>query len=197
MSIISLLYYTTVILAHRPFWSVATHYQACINAAHSIEKLLLLLEQTFGFDNITYLMAYCIYTGASAILQDARNGNTEANAKIQTFIRALQSGTKRCPLLERSLNIILKGLNSSLGQNTSPGSIPLFDDAAAMHNYIPAFPYFGLSGVGDFDISGHPGGMGIDTFSALDCYPEVHMGAFVGGPVSPDFAQSAMPHHMI
>ena len=145
------------------------------------------------------LLLYCIYTGASAILQDARNGNTEANSKIQTFIRALQSGTKRCPLLERSLNIILKGLNSSIDQNPSPGRMPIFDDTTAIHTYIPAFPYFGFSGVGDFEISGNPGGMSIDTFSALDCFPEVHMGAFVGGHVSPEFSQSAMPHphHML
>src|SRR5687767_15929372 len=69
----SLLYHTTVILAHRPFWAARGHYQACISAAHSIERLLLLLERTFSFANITYMMAYCVYTGASAILPDARD----------------------------------------------------------------------------------------------------------------------------
>ncbi|OAA60959.1 Transcription factor [Niveomyces insectorum RCEF 264] len=172
----NLLYYTTVILAHRPFWSVAVHYEACISAAHSIEKLLLLLERTFGFDNITYLMAYCIYTGASAILREARSGNAEASTKIQTFVRALQSGAKRCPLLERSLSLIRKGLHSPLDRSSTPRSVAVFDDdATAVYNYVPAFPYFGYSDVGDFDFSENPSGINLDTFSTLNCFPEAYM----------------------
>ncbi|KAF6813049.1 C6 transcription factor [Colletotrichum musicola] len=98
----NLLYYTTVILAHRPIWSVASSYQACISAAKSIEKLLLLLEATFGLENITYLMGYCIYTGASAELEDTNKGDPDASAAMQTYLRALNTSMKRCPLLEHS-----------------------------------------------------------------------------------------------
>lgn len=93
----NLLYHTSVILAHRPFWSGPAHYEACVSAAQSIEKLLLLIERTFGFDNITYLMAYCVYTGASALLRDAKSGNADAAAKVQTFTRALRTGAKKMP----------------------------------------------------------------------------------------------------
>jgi hypothetical protein len=67
-----LLYYTTVILAHRPFWSVATYYAVCAGAARAIETLVLLLEVTFGLD-ITSLMGYCIYTGESVVLEDTQS----------------------------------------------------------------------------------------------------------------------------
>jgi hypothetical protein len=198
-----LLYYTTVILSHRPFWSVAVHYQACIRAAYSIEKLLLLLEKTFGFDNITYLMAYCVYTGALPVLQEARNGNTEANAKIQTFTRALQAGTKRCPILERSLNIIRKGLTLSANQQpSSPGNMHVFqEDASTLHNYMPAFPYFGFSGVDEYRMDPwSPGGMNVDSFSSLDCFPEAHMGQMppsldIANP--PSASRDSGAHHMM
>ncbi|RYP18153.1 hypothetical protein DL765_004079 [Monosporascus sp. GIB2] len=107
----NLLYYATVILAHRPFWSASAYYQVCIDASKSIEKLILLLESTFGLGNITYLMGYCIYTGASAILQDAKSGQRAAHGILRTYLRALNAGMKKCPLLERSLHIIVKGLN--------------------------------------------------------------------------------------
>lgn len=48
----SLLYYTTVALLHRPFYSIPLHHRACRQASISIEKLLLLLEKTFGFRKV-------------------------------------------------------------------------------------------------------------------------------------------------
>ena len=92
-------------------WSMPAYYQVCIDASKSIEKLILLLESTFGLGNITYLMGYCIYTGASAILEDAKSGQLAAHGILRTYLRALNAGMRKCPLLERSLNIIVKGLN--------------------------------------------------------------------------------------
>lgn len=170
-----MLYFTTVILAHRPFWSVASYYQTCINAAKSIEKLLLLLESTFGFENITYLMGYCIYTGASAVVEEAKKGGAEANAAMRTYLRALNTGMKRCPLLERSLNIIIKGLK--------PAPIPssLVDDNTQIDTLhpkgrIPAFPYLdpaGHSGL-DFNVEGI-GDSSFDALAMLDCFPELQI----------------------
>src|SRR3954447_12004114 len=103
----SLLYYTTVILLHRPTGDQI----ACRNAANSIEKLLLLLEGTFGFTRITYLIAYCIYTGASAMLQGVKSGDSEASTRMETFLRALNTGVQSCPILQRSLDIINASMN--------------------------------------------------------------------------------------
>lgn len=170
---ISLLYFTTVILTHRPFWAMSEHYQACITAAHSIEKLLLLLEKTFTFANITYMMAYCVYTGASAILPDARDGNLEACAKIQTFIRALEGSLQRCPLTKRSLKIIEKGLKKTPTPAATLDSQTI-DMAPPAPTYIPAFPYVGMDG--HFDMNADFGfGMNMDQLSGLDCFPEAHM----------------------
>lgn len=56
-------------------------------------------------------MGYCIYTGASAILEDAKSGQGAAHGILRTYLRALNTGMRKCPLLERSLHIIVKGLN--------------------------------------------------------------------------------------
>jgi hypothetical protein len=119
------------------------------------------------------MMAYCVYTGASAILPDARDGDVEARAKIQTFTRALDSSLERCPLVKRSLKIIEKGL-----KKTAPPPVAPDAQRIDMHppppTYIPAFPYVGLDGHfdlnADFDF-----GMSMDQLSALDCFPEAHM----------------------
>lgn len=170
----SLLYYTTTILTHRPFWSVPAYYQTCINAARSIERLVLLLESTFGLDNITYLMGYCIYTGASAILEDAKKGAGIEDPILKTYLRALNCGKKRCPLLERSLNIIIKSVGHVPVHLTVPdreGQI----DFAAPNTYIPAFPYLDPTWSANFGIDSNHTGIDMDPMAMLDCYPELQM----------------------
>jgi len=172
----SLLYYTTIILLHRPFYSAAAHHMACRRAADSLEKLLLLLERTFGFTRVTYLMGYCIYTGASAVTHDVKAGDVDASRKMQTFLRALQQGTATCPLLQRSLDII----NNCLRTSPAPyaGDTPAEDTLNAITgDYLPAFPYLDLQVGADssnqtMDLSV----MDLDGFSLLDSFPENHIG---------------------
>lgn len=150
-----------------------------------MEKLVLLLESTFGLDNITYLMGYCIYTGASAVLEDAKSSNQGvAHPVLRTFLRALNTGMRRCPLLERSLNIIARSLNrasqtqhqSSSGtdshiQHNSSTAI----DAGGGHvnSYIPAFPYVDPEMSFDFYTNSHSGDHNMNSIASLDCFPEM------------------------
>lgn len=189
----SLLYYTTVILAHRPFWSVAAYYEVCIAAAQSIEKLVLLLESTFGLDNITYLMGYCIYTGASAVLEDAKSsGQGAAHPVLRTFLRALNVGMRRCPLLERSLNIIVRGLSRAPPDRQDMPELrthasdpdgtqtPTMQGAAGgMHvnPYIPAFPYLDHSIPLDLNMDSYFVDHNISAMAVLDCFPEMQLDA--------------------
>ncbi|KAK4150002.1 hypothetical protein C8A00DRAFT_37403 [Chaetomidium leptoderma] len=193
----NLLYYTTVILAHRPFWPLATYYEVCIAAAHSIEKLVLLLESTFGLENITYLMGYCIYTGASVVLEDAQSSNQGvAHPVLSTFLRALNAGMRRCPLLERSLNIIIKRLShaspdrqnmpttrieggSRDGVQTSGGA-----GGVHMNPYIPAFPYLDPPMPFDVNMDAYLGDNNINSMDVLDCFPEMQLEA---GDILPFF----------
>src|SRR3569833_1403615 len=117
-----MLYYATIILLHRPFYSTPAHHAACRRASDNLEKFLLLLEKTFGFTRSTYLMAYCIYTGASALVQDVKLGDVEAARKIQTYIRALRQGVTTCPLEQRSLAIITGSLRAEPAQRPPPSS---------------------------------------------------------------------------
>lgn len=184
----SLLYHTTVILANRPFWSVPAYYQACIAAARDMEKLVILLESTFGLDNITYLMGYCIYTGASAVLEDAKTSNQGvAHPVLRTFLRALNTGMRRCPLLERSLNIIARSLNrassiqhhqpsSGTDSHIEHSSTTATDPGEHSNSYIPAFPYLDPDMSFDYSMNPHSGDYGTNPIASLDCFPEMWLG---------------------
>jgi hypothetical protein len=174
----SMLYYASVILTHRPFWSVSQHYKTCVMAAEGIERLVLLLETTFGFGSITYLMGYCIYTGASVSLEDAKKTNNSEHPKLRTFLRALHSGMRRCRLLERSLNIIIKEISHSFRDQDAPDReerLAVSDRSTATHGYIPAFPYTDPTGAGDFDFNLYFSEADMITTNILDCYPEMQM----------------------
>lgn len=140
-----------------------------------METLLLLYEKTFGFENITYLMAYCIYTGATALLQDVKAGSQDASAKIRTFTRALRQGLKKCPLLQRSLDNIEKGMQST---HASQPAVPTFQTLQDPNNhaFISAFPYYDYPGANSNDTNvdfGHANGA---ISSMLDCFPEIYVG---------------------
>ncbi|KAH8812417.1 fungal-specific transcription factor domain-containing protein [Xylogone sp. PMI_703] len=174
----NLLYYTTIILLHRPFYSSQIHRAACRNAANSLEKLLLLLETTFGFTTrITYLMAYCIYTGASVMVQDVNAGDLEAKGKMNTFLRALKCGLKTCPVVQRSIEIIKNGLKN--GAQSRAVDIDESLPENTMRNYLPAFPYgdtqMALSNDSSYSLAD------LDAFALLDSFPENHMDTVAGG----------------
>lgn len=153
---------------------------ACRRAADSLEKLLALLERTFGFSRVTYLMAYCIYTGASVIVHDVKAGDLDASRKMQTFLRALQQGTITCPLLQRSLDIINNCLHTDVPRYASnnPAENSL---NAITANYLPAFPYLDLQVGGNLSNQAtNLSGMDLDAFSLLDCFPENHINTTTG-----------------
>lgn len=171
-----MLYFASIILTHRPFWTVPQHYEVCIQASQSIAKLVLLLETTFSLDNITYLMGYCIYTGASVSLEDAKKTNNPDDPTLRTFLRALNCGMKRCRLLERSLNIIVKEISRSFFSDGPPGNgLPQNEMVAATSGYIPAFPYIDPIGTGDIDFDWYFSGPNTNSMNLLDCFPETQM----------------------
>jgi hypothetical protein len=115
-------------------------------------------------------MAYCIYTAASAMIQDVKAGDVDAKAKMSTFIRALKGGVTTCPVVQRSIDII----NNSL-HNTPPEVLSTNDSTAEglMRNYLPAFPYRDVQV--DYTNEANFGTMDLDAFSLLDCFPENHI----------------------
>ncbi|KND91752.1 Nitrogen assimilation transcription factor nirA [Tolypocladium ophioglossoides CBS 100239] len=168
----NLLYYTTIILLHRPFYSTLAHHNACRRASDSVEKLLLLLEKTFGFVRITYLMAYCIYTAASVMTQDVKTGYVEATLKMQTFLRALRQGGITCPVLQHSLNIITRSLESDAVNMASCRANSAAGDGFTSRNYLPAFPVLYWDPDVDDLRDTNQGGMDLDGLSFLESFPE-------------------------
>lgn len=120
-------------------------------------------------------MAYCIYTGASAIIQDVKGGDHLASRKMETFLRALRGGLSTCPVVQRSLDII----NSSLQKPTSALSQPI-GDATEGHaqNYLPAFPNHDSQV--DLATGNNLATSDLDAFNFLDCFPENHIDMDLG-----------------
>lgn len=115
-------------------------------------------------------MAYCIYTAASAMIQDVKAGDLEASTKMSTFLRALKGGVTTCPVVQRSLDIINNSLQASPPQPTSS----ITDATETLgRNYLPAFPY--RDAPVDFMNEGDFSTMDLDAFSLLDCFPENHI----------------------
>lgn len=131
-------------------------------------------------------MVYCIYTGASVIVPDAKAGDLAADARLQTYLRALREGKTTCPLVDRSLDIITSSLNSkdpytspsSVEQNRADTTAMASGDILMGRNYLPAFPYRDMQ----VDFSGDPQfvGMDVDPFSLLDSFPENHLDSVTG-----------------
>ena len=131
-------------------------------------------------------MSYCIYTGAAVLVHDVKAGDVGASGKLQTFLRALHQGTATCPLLQRSIDIINNSLHgdpsAAIGTPAplSTGNLPSNQAMPAVSSYLPAFPYtdmqLNLNQVSGQQLT-HVGGMDVDSFAMLDCFPENHMDA--------------------
>ncbi|ETS77652.1 hypothetical protein PFICI_09714 [Pestalotiopsis fici W106-1] len=170
----NLLYYATTILLHRPFNSSAVHHAACRQAADSAEKLILLQERTHGLPKLSFLSAYCIYTAASVLVQDAKAGEPVASRRINTFLRTLATPAKTCTLMQRSMDIITSSLNSEAATPLPvTKSEQTSDNNPLTRQCLPAFLYQDTHL--DYAAGPNVGGMDLDASSLLDCYPEQHM----------------------
>lgn len=165
----NLLYHTSLILLHRPFSASSGHHTACRTAADAIGALLKHYEGTFGFTRITYLMAYCVYLGASVIAQDVKQDDAIAKSKIETFLRALEGSRRTCPSIQRSIDII----RNSLAKPTSESVERRQDPEERLYDFLPAFPHCEshiLEPDSTFDTT-----FDLDDLSILDGFPEAHL----------------------
>lgn len=126
-------------------------------------------------------MAYCIYTGASAIIQDVKGGDQVASRKMETFLRALKGGLSTCPVVQRSLDII----NSSLQKPISAPSQSIGPSAESLaQSYLPAFPNHNPQV--DLATGTNLSTSDLDAFNFLDCFPENHIDMDLGEWYLPD-----------
>lgn len=127
-------------------------------------------------------MAYCIYTGASTIIQDVKSGDAVARHSMNTFLRALEGGCTTCPIVQRSINIIMNSLENT-SVSTKATSNLQFDSvsnnnsgnaANLARNYPPAFPQYNWQ-TEALDQIGTSTLMDSDALFLLDCFPENHI----------------------
>lgn len=184
-----MLYYTTIILLHRPFRGNLSCRAACRDAAKGVEHFILLMEQSFALSKSTYIKAYCAYTAATVAVQDTKDDMPGARSRVGTYLRALKAISSSCPGIQRSIAIIEKCLDSSstlsprvdaesrVHSNMSSGGVsaPLGNTQQHQQDFLetlPAFPFdIDNMGVPMGNTRGHQGSTGqLDLH--LDSYPQ-------------------------
>ncbi|KAG5760441.1 hypothetical protein H9Q72_011441 [Fusarium xylarioides] len=168
-----MLYHTTIILLHRPFLNNPACWKACQEASQAVEQLLQLLDNTFGFQRFTYIMAYCTYTAATVVVQDMKDGRPDTTQRFKMFMRALNAITVSCPGIQRSIDILTRGLGT-VSVEQSP---PAFPEQAPQ---IPAFPYtdFGYIFAEGLDGTSHDTTASSNPFFNLDSFPQLWFNEF-------------------
>lgn len=162
-----LLYFTTLILLHRPFRSNTQCQTICRNAAEECERLILLFEKSFGLSHVTYLMAYCAYTAATVALQDLHDGIEGSQTRVNTYLRALYGLRSGTPGIQRSIDIIVRNLDK---KTTVPRPEPESTEEIQQVPFdaLPAFPFDANCDLMNFstaDMDSFPPIGGLDSFA--------------------------------
>ncbi|GAB7345960.1 hypothetical protein MBLNU457_4185t2 [Dothideomycetes sp. NU457] len=180
---VCLLHYATIILLHRPLGDLPFTKTALREASRGIEVLLLLLERSFGFTRMTYLMSYCAYTGATVAVEDLSNGLPGAVESVQTFIRALEGARRTtCPVIASSLDIIKMNIAQKCPDKLAMLNLPMDQVVHPSHpghvsqqGMMPAFPYQPIQ----MDYSGH------------------HTNVFAVDPTASSMMLNSYPQHFV
>ena len=134
---LNLLYYTTMILLHRPLIMISAgdlgqpaaqkSYATCVSATAAIHDLLVLQGNTFGLNHVSYLNAYCAYIAATiAVLRFEReyrpgedyHRSTQALG-LNFLLEVLQRTANAMSSLERSVAIIRKRMKAVLDRQAT------------------------------------------------------------------------------
>ena len=110
-------------------------------------------------------MAYCTYTAATVVVQDMKDGRPGTRGRFETFMRALNAIRASCPGIQRSIDILTRGLNSSDGPKTAASNEKGLTEEQGPGSQMPAFPYY------DFSDCVETGS--INPFFDLDSFPQL------------------------
>ena len=151
---LNLLYYTTLILLHRPLIqsrvgdlgqpAAQKSYDTCISATAAIHDLLALQGKTFGLNHVSYLNAYCAYIAATiAVLRFEREYRPGEDYQTSTqalglnfLLEVLQRTANAMSSLERSVAIIRKRLKAVLDRQATNQLNSLFPTSAPMQSNV-------------------------------------------------------------
>ncbi|KAF4958105.1 hypothetical protein FGADI_2663 [Fusarium gaditjirri] len=135
----------------------------------------ILFDNAFGFQRFTYIMAYCTYTAATVVVQDMKNGRPDTANRFKMFMRALNAITVSCPGIQRSIDILTKGMGTAAEQDKE---IP--PTALEQTPQMPAFPYtdFGYIFAEGVDETSHDTTTSSNQFFSLDSFPQLWFDEF-------------------
>ncbi|KXT14832.1 hypothetical protein AC579_4091 [Pseudocercospora musae] len=141
----NLLFHATTILLRRPFSQVASSRSACRRAAEAVEHLLLHFERAFGFEHVTYLIAYSAYTAATVAVLDMHDGIPGSQGRVNTYLRALYGIRASCPGIQFSIDIIVKSFDQKPSAAGTPREPTEPNGGTLEATALPAFPIFDYS----------------------------------------------------
>jgi hypothetical protein len=148
---LNLLYYTTIILIHRPVLlggtdiaspATQTAYRTCVEATLAIYQILELQAHTFGLAQVSYLNAYSAYMAATiAVFRFDHEFNPSRDQVavmndigLSSLLDVLGRASQTMPALARSNAIIQKRLSAVLEKHaTGPSTL--------YHDVINATPF--------------------------------------------------------
>lgn len=155
---LNLLYYTTLILLHRPLIqsrvgdlgqpAAQKSYSTCVSATAAIHDLLVLQGNTFGLNHVSYLNAYCAYIAATiAVLRFEREYRPGEDYQTSTqalglnfLLEVLQRTANAMSSLERSVAIIRKRLKAVLDRQATNQLNSLFPNSTSMQSSMITSP---------------------------------------------------------
>jgi hypothetical protein len=149
---LNIFYHTSIILLHRPFRSAPDCRTNCRQASQAVESIVVGYGNTFGFNRIPYLMSYCIYTAATIVMEDLKDGFSGDRERIEMFLEALECAKVSCPGIQQSIDIIRRNLSPTM-PTSNPVMIPNYIQAhPVMDPSIPTFPFLPMEGMaaGDY-----------------------------------------------
>ncbi|KAI6864190.1 hypothetical protein KC343_g2204 [Hortaea werneckii] len=148
----NMLFYSTTILLHRPFRANEKCRDVCTQASLDMEHLLHLLESTFGLTHVTYLMAYCAYIAATVAMLDLHDHIRGSQTRLNMYLRALYSARSSCPVIQRSIDIIVKAMEYRRPRQVDLEKAPIGNQGPTDPDPLPMFPFDEYNVFGTMDL---------------------------------------------
>ena len=138
----SFMYHTTLILLHRPLLVASVDARhICEDAAAQIDMLLERSHSIFGWRQVLFVQAYCVYTAATVnfmnIGHPKRSISESAYSRLRLELQVLESARKSCPGIARSIEVIETRLARMARSSESSLSSPTRDTAGRNQSISP------------------------------------------------------------
>jgi hypothetical protein len=97
-----------------------------------VNDLFVLYGKTYGYNVMTYLVSYCVYTAATINVHDIKSANPDisrnAVSRLSVSLRVLEAEAKQTPGIRRSIDIIKSQLRTWKSDDYTSASVPILSE---------------------------------------------------------------------